>query len=81
MKNNSKILIALGAGLALGGLLGVLFAPDKGAETRQKISDNGKKLAAAAKDKIIKTKDKLSDLKEEILEKMDAVNNKVKDIV
>jgi len=45
MKNTSKILIALGAGLAIGGILGVLFAPDKGSETRKKISDTGKKLA------------------------------------
>ncbi|MBK9570804.1 MAG: YtxH domain-containing protein [Chitinophagaceae bacterium] len=44
MKNTSKVLIALGAGLAIGGVLGVLFAPDKGTVTRHKISDNGKKL-------------------------------------
>ena len=44
MKNTSKILIALGAGVAIGGLLGVLFAPAKGNETRKKISEGGKKL-------------------------------------
>jgi gas vesicle protein len=44
MKNTSKILIALGAGLAIGGLLGVLFAPGKGSETRKKISESSKKL-------------------------------------
>ena len=43
MKNTSKILIALGAGLAIGGLMGVLFAPDKGENTRHKIAENGKK--------------------------------------
>ena len=45
MKTSSKILVALGAGLVVGGVLGVLFAPDKGAETRKKISDAGKKFA------------------------------------
>ena len=44
MKNTSKILIALGAGLAIGGLMGVLFAPYKGENTRHKIAENGKKL-------------------------------------
>ena len=45
MKNTSKILIALGAGLAIGGVLGVLFAPDKGSVTRHKIAEESKKLA------------------------------------
>jgi gas vesicle protein len=44
MKNSYKILIAVGAGLIAGGLLGVLFAPDKGSNIRHKIADNGKRL-------------------------------------
>ena len=39
MKNSGRILIALGTGVALGAVLGILFAPAKGSETRQKISD------------------------------------------
>ena len=45
MKNTSKILIALGAGLAIGGVLGILFAPDKGSATRHKIAEGGKRFA------------------------------------
>jgi gas vesicle protein len=59
MKNASKILIALGAGLAIGGLLGVLFAPAKGAETRKKISDSSKKLADKLNSRIKEGKQKL----------------------
>ena len=44
MKNTSKILIAFGAGVAVGGVLGILFAPDKGAVTRHKLAEGGKKL-------------------------------------
>lgn len=45
MKNTSKILTRPDTGLAIGSVLGVLFAPDMGAETRKKIAKSGKKLA------------------------------------
>ncbi|HMU46559.1 MAG TPA: YtxH domain-containing protein [Chitinophagaceae bacterium] len=61
MKNTSKVLIALGAGVAIGGLLGVLFAPDKGANTRHKIAENGKKLAGQFKKKVKFGKEKMND--------------------
>jgi hypothetical protein len=52
MKTYSKILIALGAGLVAGTIIGVLFAPDKGSETRKKITDSGKKLSDKITSKI-----------------------------
>lgn len=70
MNNNAKILAALGAGLAAGAILGVLFAPDKGTETRKKINQQGQKLADAVKDKFKKGKEKLNGLKEELNEKI-----------
>jgi gas vesicle protein len=73
MKNTSKILIALGAGLAIGGILGVLFAPEKGSETRKKISDTGKKLA----DKITR-KVKLG--KEKLEEELSKVNGEMEEV-
>jgi gas vesicle protein len=36
MKTSSKIALALGIGLAAGSILGVLYAPAKGSETREK---------------------------------------------
>lgn len=70
MNNNAKILAALGAGLAAGAILGVLFAPDKGTETRNKINQQGQKLANAVKEKINKGKEKLNTLKGDLDEKI-----------
>ena len=61
MKNASKVLIALGAGLAIGGILGVLFAPDKGENTRHKIAENGKKFADQFKRKVKEGKEKMEE--------------------
>jgi gas vesicle protein len=61
MENTSKILIALGAGVAIGAVLGVLFAPDKGSITRHKIAEGSKKLADNFNRKIKMGKEKLQD--------------------
>lgn len=61
MKDTSKILIALGAGLAIGGILGILFAPDKGSVTRHKIVDETKKLAEKINRKVEVGKERLQD--------------------
>lgn len=74
MKNTSTVLIALGAGLAIGGILGVLFAPDKGVNTRHKIAENGKKL----KDQFTR-KVKLG--KEKMEERMARVNGELEEVI
>jgi gas vesicle protein len=45
MKTYSKVLLALGGGLAAGVLAGILYAPDKGTNTRKKISETAKDYA------------------------------------
>lgn len=49
--NSTKLLGAILVGAAIGGALGVLFAPDKGSETRKKISSKGNDLTDAVKEK------------------------------
>jgi gas vesicle protein len=49
--NSGKVIGALLLGAAIGGVLGILFAPDKGSSTRKKIFDQGADLGEAVKDK------------------------------
>ena len=51
MNNTSKVLVTLASGVAMGAALGILFAPDKGSETRKKIKNKSKKLADDVKHK------------------------------
>jgi gas vesicle protein len=52
MNTTSKVLIAALGGVALGAVLGILFAPDKGSETRSKMADAAKKFGEEAKETI-----------------------------
>ncbi len=45
--NSGKIIAALLLGAAIGGVIGVLFAPDKGSETRKKLSMKSEDLTDA----------------------------------
>lgn len=57
MNNITKVLIAFGAGAVAGAALGILFAPEKGTDTRKKINEQGKKLADTVNNAFEKIKD------------------------
>ncbi len=49
--SNSKTLLGFVAGAAVGSILGILFAPDKGTETLRKIKETGGDVSDSLKSK------------------------------
>ncbi len=72
--NTGKLIGALLLGAAIGGTLGILFAPDKGTETRRKISSKGNDLTDAMKEKFEKFLD-------EVRDEFEAVKDKAKEFM
>lgn len=55
MEHNSttgKVMLGLLIGTALGASLGILFAPDKGSQTREKLADGARDVASDMKKKV-----------------------------
>jgi len=67
MNDNSKVVVALLAGLAAGAALGILFAPDKGEDTRDKLSQSLKDLGDSIKDKAADEINNLTNLKDKVV--------------
>jgi gas vesicle protein len=68
MNDNTKVVVALLAGLAAGAALGILFAPDKGDETRDKLSESLKNLGDSIKETAATEIDNLVGFKDKIVE-------------
>ncbi len=66
MGNNQKILLALLAGAAAGATLGLLFAPNKGEETRKKILDSAKKVKDTVKQTAQERMSAINEIKEKV---------------
>jgi gas vesicle protein len=71
--STSKTLLGFIAGAAVGAALGILFAPDKGTETRRKISEQSNDLA----DNI---KGKFTDLVDGVKEKFSSLKTEAEDV-
>jgi gas vesicle protein len=68
MSDNSKVVVALLAGLAAGAALGILFAPEKGTETRDKLTESLKRLGDSIKETAANEIDNLVGLKDKVVD-------------
>ncbi|TCN70606.1 YtxH domain-containing protein [Acetobacteroides hydrogenigenes] len=59
-----KVVLGVLAGVAVGALIGVLFAPDKGCETRRKISKRSHDLAEDLKESFSRVVDDIAGRRE-----------------
>lgn len=74
MNSGSKVLLGVLAGAATGAILGVLFAPDKGQETRRRLGEGSKDIAS-------NLKEKFSDLVDGIADKYEAAREGASDLI
>jgi gas vesicle protein len=72
--SNGKLIGALLLGAAIGGVLGVLFAPDKGSETRKKLMAQGDDLTDALKEKF-------NSFLEEVAQEGESIKNQANEYV
>lgn len=75
-----KILLGTLAGIAIGAVVGVLLAPDKGSETRKKITKKGTEYKDGLKEKYDGLKDKYNDLVDGVTNKLESLNDKGQEI-
>src|SRR5699024_8069887 len=77
MNSNGKVVAAMLAGLAAGTVLGILFAPEKGSETRDKLGDSISDLGDILKERFEEQYEQLNDLRERVVSTLKAKSQEI----
>lgn len=78
MQNSTNTVLGILAGTAIGGLLGILFAPEKGSDTRRRIADQ----AAATRDSLAEGADHLKHkVVDNLSTKKDNLENRLEEVL
>lgn len=81
MNDSSKVLISFIGGAVVGAALGILFAPDKGSNTRKKIAKSASDLKDEIADTASEKYQEFLDWKDRMMEKEEEVEGKLKSAV
>ena len=79
-RSTSNLFMGFCAGLAVGAVLGILYAPDKGTTTRKKIIKKTQELAEDLEDRFDELKDEVTDLVEDVKENLSDKKEKLGDL-
>jgi gas vesicle protein len=82
--DSGKVFLGVLAGIAAGAVLGILFAPDKGSETRKKLAGKGEDYSDLVKEKVNEflgsMSEKFEKVKEEVSEFAEHAHVKAEDM-
>ena len=76
MTNNSKVILGIITAAAAGAVIGMLFAPEKGTELREKVRDTANGLASDLLDVIQRGRQQYAEVEEEIQDKAKEIKSK-----
>jgi gas vesicle protein len=74
--STGKVILGALAGLAVGAIAGILFAPEKGSTTRRQIMDKGDDYVEKLKSKYEKVRDSVADKFESTLDEAENLANR-----
>ncbi|MEO8962535.1 MAG: YtxH domain-containing protein [Ginsengibacter sp.] len=78
--SSGKVLASVLAGAAAGVILGILFAPEKGVDTRRKIAEKGSDAADSVKSKYNEFADTISDKYDSAKQKLSSIVSEGRDM-